>query len=187
MQHLVGIRQRGLAMRTGSCFRRDCLVGFADQWAAAALAAQAALARSDTLRFLRLVRLLPLRWRQAGIVRGLRRVAELCLEFRDPRHQRLNLRPKREDQGVLFSVAQIAEVRRLGHPLFKVNSTVTVSIISLWMVSSAPNRPQMLRRTGDEQIPNCNFSLFNVNISVILVDPQLPAGACWGSIRTCQL
>ena len=117
VQHLVGIRQRGPAMRTGCCLCRDCLVGFADQWAAAALAAQAALARSDTLRFLRLVRLLPLRWRQAGIVRGLRRIAELCLEFRDPRHQRLDLRPKREDQRVLFSVAQIAEVRRLGHAI----------------------------------------------------------------------
>ena len=31
---------------------------------------------------------------------------------------------------------------------------MTASIISLWMVSSAPNRPQMLRRTGDEQILN---------------------------------
>jgi len=115
VQHLIGIRQRGLAMGTGCCFCRDCLVGFASQRATAALAAQAALARSDTPRLFRLVRLLPLRWRQAGIVGSLRRIAESRFKSLNPRRQGPHLRPKREDQGVLFSVAQVVEVRKLAH------------------------------------------------------------------------
>ena len=116
-------------MRAGCRLRRDCLVGFANQRATTALAAQAALAWSDTLRFLGRVRLLPLRWWQAGIGRGLRWITELCLEFRDPRHQRLNLRPKRQDQGVLFSVARVLRFGGSVTPSVRVGSTVAVSNI----------------------------------------------------------
>ena len=49
---------------------------------------------------------------------------------------------------------------------------MTASIISLWMVSSAPNRPQMLRRTGDEQIQD--FSLQSYGVILVSKMPSLP-------------
>jgi len=115
VQHLVGICQRGLAVRTGWRLRGHRLVGIAGQRAATALATQAAFARSDALGFLRVVRLLTLRRRQAGIVRGLRRFVELSFEPRDPRRPALNLRPQLPDQGVFLGVAQVVEVGKLGH------------------------------------------------------------------------
>ena len=78
-------------------------------------ATQAARARSNTLGLLRLVRFLPLRWRQAGIVRGLRGSPSLASSAAT-RRQALHLRPQRPDQHVLLGVAQAAEVGKLGHP-----------------------------------------------------------------------
>jgi hypothetical protein len=69
VQHVIGFAQRGLAMRAGGRPCGDRFVGKKGQRATAALAIQAALAWSGTLGFLRLVRLLTLRRRQAGIVR----------------------------------------------------------------------------------------------------------------------
>ena len=86
-----------------------------DQVRGQALAAHTALARADAPGFLRRVRFLSFRRRQAGIVRRLCRFAKLCLKFRGPCRQGLNLRPKREDQRVLLGVAQVVEVRELGH------------------------------------------------------------------------
>ena len=39
------------------------------------------------------------------------------LERRNPCRQALHLRPQRPNQGVLVGVAQVAEVRKLGHTL----------------------------------------------------------------------
>ena len=72
MQHLIRIAQRGLTMRTRYRLGGHRLVGIAGQRSAAPFASHAALARPDAFGFLRLVRFLPLRRRQARIVRGLR-------------------------------------------------------------------------------------------------------------------
>jgi hypothetical protein len=98
----------------------DCrLIGIAGQPATAALATQAALARAVAPGFLRLVGLLSLRWRQAGIAGGLRRVAELGFKFRNPPLGRLKPLKQRSDQRVLLRVAQLAEVGKLPHPKFE--------------------------------------------------------------------
>jgi hypothetical protein len=93
VQHLIGLRQSGMAMGAGGGFRRHRLVGMADQRPATACAAQAALARSGTLGFLWLVRLLALRWRQAGIVRGFARLAEPRFKFGNAPFGRLKTLP----------------------------------------------------------------------------------------------
>ena len=79
------------------------------------MATQAALAWSDTLGFLRLVRPLTLRRRQAGIVRGFTGLREPRLKIGNPRRQVLHLCPQRPDQGVLLGVAQVVEVGKLRH------------------------------------------------------------------------
>ena len=112
VQHLVGIGQAAWQCRRHG-LRGHRLVRVAGQRTAAAFTAQAALARSGSLGCLRPVRLLRLRWRQAGIVRRLRRFVEPGFERRDPRRQRLNLRPQRVDQGVFLGVAQMVEVREV--------------------------------------------------------------------------
>src|SRR5271166_4196924 len=66
VQHLIGICQHKLAMRAGYRLGGYRFVGIAGQRTATAIAAQAAPAWSNTLAFHRLVRLLTLRWRQAG-------------------------------------------------------------------------------------------------------------------------
>jgi hypothetical protein len=60
------------------------------------------------LGFLRLVRLLTLRRRQTGIVRGFPRLGDAPLGC-------LKALPKRADQGILPSVTQVVEVAKLGH------------------------------------------------------------------------
>ncbi len=85
MQHLIGLCQRGLAMRTSAHLRGHRFVDSAGQRAATAFATEAALAWSDTLGFLRLVRPLTLRRRQAGIVRGFTRLREPRLNIGKPR------------------------------------------------------------------------------------------------------
>jgi hypothetical protein len=84
-------------------------------------------ARSGTPGFLRLVRLLTLRWRQAGIVRGFRRFVKLCFEYRNPCRQVLHLHPQRPDQGVFLGAAQVVKVRKLEPAPVRADSIVTVS------------------------------------------------------------
>ena len=104
-------------MRAGYRLGGYCLVGIAGQRAATAFAAQAALAWPNTLACLGLVRLLTLRWRQAGIVRCLRRFTEPCFKFGNPTLGRLKALPQRPNKGILSCVAQVAEVRKLRHAL----------------------------------------------------------------------
>jgi hypothetical protein len=99
----------------------------ADQWAANAFAAHAGLARSNTLGFLRLVRLLTLRRRQAGIVRGFTRLDEPRLKLGDALLGRLKALPQCPDQGVLFGVAQGVEVGKLGHGALRIEPDVIAS------------------------------------------------------------
>jgi hypothetical protein len=76
-------------------------------------AAQAAWTRA-TARLLVPVRLLALGRRYAGVAR--------CLgstKLRHPSRQRLNLRPKRQDQSILAIARQSAQVKKLGHPQLK--------------------------------------------------------------------
>jgi hypothetical protein len=103
-------------MPAGGRLRGYRFIGKQRQRAATPFATQAALARSDTLGFVRLVRLLPLRWRQTGIVWGFRRFAELCFEIGNPPLGRLKALPKGTDQGVLLGVAQVVEVGGSGTP-----------------------------------------------------------------------
>ena len=117
VQHVIGVCQHGLALGAGYRLGSDRLVRIAGQRATASFAAKAARARPNTLGFLWLVRFLPLRWRQAGIIRGLPRLAEPCFKRRNPCRQALHLRPERPDQRVLFRVAQVVEVGKLGHAL----------------------------------------------------------------------
>ena len=92
------------------------LIGLRHQAAATALAAQAALARAGRLGRVGAVRLLPLGRRQTGVVRCLRRVQPL-LQGREPRRQRHDLLPQRDDQRVLLRVAQRRKIgqRRDSH------------------------------------------------------------------------
>ena len=105
VQHLVGLAQHRLAVRTGWGLRGYRFIGKQCQRAATSFATQAALARSDTLGLLRLVRLLPLRGRQTGIVRRFRRLTKLCFEIGDSPLGRLKPLPQRPDQGILLGVA----------------------------------------------------------------------------------
>src|SRR3954453_18515711 len=113
---LVALVQRALKVpatyRTGAHGR----VGIRHQCPTAARAAQTALARAFTLELVLPIRLLAVRGRQAGVVRRLGRLTELCLQLRHPRYQRLDLRPKRSDQRVLLVMRQETEVGELGHP-----------------------------------------------------------------------
>jgi len=115
MQHLVGVGQRGLAMRAGHRLGRHRFVGITGQRTATAFTTKAALARSGALDLVWLVRLLPPQWRQAGIVRGFRRLGELGFEHRDASRQALHLRSKRLDQSIFLGVAQVLEVRKSRH------------------------------------------------------------------------
>ena len=117
MQHLIRIAQRGLAMRAGYRLGGYRLVGIAGQRTATTFAAQAALAWSNTLACLGLVRLLTLRWRQAGIVRCLRRFTEPCFKFGNPPLGCLKALPQRPNKGILLCVAQVVEVGKLRHAL----------------------------------------------------------------------
>jgi hypothetical protein len=129
VQHLISVRQHGLAMRAGGGFRRYRLVGMADQRTAAAFAAEAASARSDALGLLRLIGLLTLRRRQAGIVRRLAGFGEPRFKFDNAPFGRLKALPQRPDQGVLLGVAQVVEVGRLRHVATETNMAVMVSSI----------------------------------------------------------
>ena len=83
VQHLIGIGQRSSAMHTAQRLGHDCRIGVAGQRPATTLPAQATLARAVALPLLRLIGLLSLRWRQARIVRCLRRLGELRLQLGD--------------------------------------------------------------------------------------------------------
>jgi hypothetical protein len=85
------------------------------------------MARALPFGLLRLVGLLPLRRRHAGIVRCLRRLAELGFEFRNPPLCRVKSPPDRADQRIFLCIAQIIELGEPRHPAFRIDSTVTVS------------------------------------------------------------
>ncbi len=127
VQHLMGVRQTGPAMRAGRDLRGYPLVGMADQRSAATFAAQTAFARSGAFGLLRPVRLLAFRWRQAGIVRRLVRLGEPRFKLGNAPLGRLKALEQRPDQGVLFGVAQVVEVGKLGHPAVRIDSAVTAS------------------------------------------------------------
>jgi hypothetical protein len=116
MQHLVCLAQHRLAVHTGHALGDHRLIGIASQRATATLATQTALPWVASPGFLRLVGLLPLRWRQAGIVGRLRRLAEPGFKLRNPPLGRLKPLKQRQDQHVLLGVAQSAKVGKLGHP-----------------------------------------------------------------------
>ncbi len=122
-QRLRVFAQRGPAIGAARGARGHRLVRVFRQHPTAALAAQAALARTFAFRLVAVVDLLALRRRHAGIVRRLRRSAKPRLQVRDPRRQcpdlrreRLNLRPQRPDQRVFLVMRQGAEVGKIGHP-----------------------------------------------------------------------
>ena len=110
VQHLIGIGQRSSAMHTAQRLGHDCRIGVAGQRPAATLPTQATLAWAVALRLLRSVGLLSLRWRQARIVRCLRRLGELRLQLGDTTLCRLKPLPQRQDQRILLGVAQLTEV-----------------------------------------------------------------------------
>jgi hypothetical protein len=73
------------------------------------------LAWSGTLGSLRLIRLLTLRRRQAGIVRGFPRTIEPRFEIGNPPLRRLKPLVQRPDQSIFLSVAQVVEIEKLRH------------------------------------------------------------------------
>ena len=125
MQDLVGRAQPGAAVRAHAGRGDDGLVGLGAQRPAAALAAHAAGPRPGALALAWPVGLAIGRRRLAGIVRGLRRLAQLRLELRDPSllsldqtHQLLNpfgQRPQGQDQAILLGFTELAQVRRRIH------------------------------------------------------------------------
>jgi hypothetical protein len=102
-------------MRAGGRLGGDRFVGKQRQRTTTAPATQAASAPSATLGFLRLVRLLTLRRRQTGIVRGFPRLGEPRFMLGNAPLGCLKALPKRADQGILLSVAQVVEVGKLRH------------------------------------------------------------------------
>jgi hypothetical protein len=113
VQYLISIGQRGLTMETGNRLGGHGFIGIAGQRTATTFATQAAFARSDAFGFLRLVQLLPLRRRQAGIVRCLRWFAEPGFQIGNSPLSPLKAFPQRPDQGILLGVAQLAEIGKL--------------------------------------------------------------------------
>jgi len=123
VQHLVRLAERRLAVRASHRPGADKLIRGCGQRSPATHTAQAARARAVALALLWPVRLLTPRWRQAGVVRRLRRCPKPCFQLRSPCHQclglrgqHLNLRPQRPDQRVFLLVRQMAEIRELHHP-----------------------------------------------------------------------
>jgi hypothetical protein len=141
----MGVRQRGVAMGAGKGFRGHRLVGMANQRAAAAFAAKAALARCNMFGLLRSVRLLTLRRRQAGIVRVFRGFGEPRLKFGDASLGRLKALPQRPDQGVFLGVTQVVEVGKLRHPSLRIDSAVTASSTFFEAVNARANYPSQRR------------------------------------------
>jgi hypothetical protein len=115
VQHLLGIGQRRLAVHAGHRLGYDRRIGIAGQRPAATLPAEATPPRAIPPRLLRLVGLLSLRRRHAGIVRRLRWLGELRLQLVDPTLRRVKPLPQRQDQRILLGVAQLVEVRQCGH------------------------------------------------------------------------
>ena len=115
----------GLAVGAAHRTRDHCLVGVLRQQSSAALPPQTALARAFTFGLVGAVGLLSVRGRHRKVVRRLRWLTELGLEFVYPSRQRLDLRPERTDQRILLVVRQAGEVGRLGHP--KLESWATSS------------------------------------------------------------
>ena len=103
------------------------LIRIGGQGVAAAFSSQATQARADPFAFLRSVGLLAFRWWGAGVIRGLRRIGRFGFKRLDARGQELNLRPERQDQGVLLGVAQVGEGRWRGYLTVRIESSVTLS------------------------------------------------------------
>ena len=127
VQHLLGLCQCRLAVRAGQGLGNHRLIRITGKRPAAPSATETAMARALPFGLLRMVGLLPLRRRHAGIVRCLRRLAELGFEFRNPPLSHVKSLPERSDQRIFLGVAQIIEVGELRHPAFRIDSTVTVS------------------------------------------------------------
>ena len=116
VQPLISLAQRGLAMRALDRLRRDHFVRVRGQCPSAARATQAALTRTAALGLLSAVWLVPLRGRHAGIVRRLRWRTKLRFQLCHARRQQPNLRPQRQDQGILFIMRQTTEGGEWSHP-----------------------------------------------------------------------
>src|SRR3954447_19431148 len=108
VQDVIAGAERRVTMGAGRRPGDDKLIRLLRERATTALASDAALARAAPLLPLRAVRFLPRRWRQARVVRGLRRLFQLRLQLRYARGERLDLRPERQDQRVLLSLRQLA-------------------------------------------------------------------------------
>jgi hypothetical protein len=141
-------------VRTADCLGYHRLVGITRQRAPTTRAPQAAAARALPFGLLRLVGLLPLRRRHAGIVRCLRWLAEFGFEFLNPPFRHIKALPQRSDQHILLGLAQKSKVGWRGHPVFRIDSTVTLS--TNFLPSGAVHCPRLTVRsaTGDEQIPS---------------------------------
>jgi hypothetical protein len=94
-------------MHAGHWLGGHRFVRIAGQRAPTAFAAQTALAWSDMLGFLRLVRA-----SVPSTTAGWNCPGFSAVERRNPCRQALHLRPQRMDQGVLLGVAQSAEIGR---------------------------------------------------------------------------
>jgi hypothetical protein len=132
-------------MDAGGGFRNHRLVRMADQRSATASAAQAALAWSDAFGFLRLIGLLTLRRRQAGIVRRLARFGKPRFKFGNAPFGRFKALPQRPDQGVFLGVAQVVEVGKLRHTPIATNPTVLMSSPCLQVVEAQADCPLRYR------------------------------------------
>jgi len=116
VQHLIGVVERCLAMRADQRLGGHRLIRIACQGPAAALATETALAGSLAFAPVRLVGLLALGRRQAGVVRRLGRAVEPGLQFGKALLRCMHALPQRQDQRVFLGVAQSGEVWERGHP-----------------------------------------------------------------------
>ena len=116
---MVGVGEGRLAVMAAHRLDDDPLVRFGGERPPAALAAQAALARALPLSLLRPVQLLPLRRRQAGVVRGLARPGQVINARSQLGNQLVSLvqtRHQRQDQRVLLGVGKSAQLKVGAHP-----------------------------------------------------------------------
>ena len=118
----------------------------------AALAAQTAFARSGAFDLLQPVRLLAFRRRQAGIGRGFVRRGEPRFKLGNAPLGRLKALPQGPDQGVLFGVAQVVEVGKLGYSAVRIDSAVTASSTFFRRVDAGVGYPSNRSLNGDEQL-----------------------------------
>ncbi len=153
-QPLVAVAQGGLAVGAADRARDHGLVGAGTSARPPPLRPRLPLRGPSRLGLSEWIGLLALRGRYRGIVRRLRRLAQLGFQFRHSRRQRPHLRPERANQRVLLVVRQMVEVGEFDHT--KLESGRRDHINRLSTHSLTPS--QSYHAEGDQQLQSLFLS-----------------------------